>query len=156
MVNPPERFAVARWMPAMLVGGLLAALAAAILILLSSRAEDADRGYREHLAELTVLAGGMPAQAVAAARGESSAFERLAASRASLERVLGEIDEGRSPFAALASESARLLGGEPGWNALLESSQQVLAARAAAGELAASAAAARAILGRVLAATGNA
>ena len=87
MVNPPERFAVARWMPAMLVGGLLAALAAAVLILLSSRAEYADRGYREHLAELTVLAGGMPAQAAAATRGESSAFERLGTPGASIQRV---------------------------------------------------------------------
>src|SRR5688572_11382619 len=156
MVNSPERFAISRWMPALLVGGLAAALIAAVLMILAGRAESADRGYRDHLAELTVVAGSMPAQAAAAGRGEPAAFDRLAASRTTLERVLGEIDEGRSPFAALSSESARRLGGEPAWNTLLESSKQVLAARAVAGELAASAAAARAILGRVLAATGNA
>ena len=156
MVNPPERFAIARWMPALLVGGLVAALVAAVLIVLAGRAESADRGYREHLAELTVLAGSMPAQAAAAARGDASGFDRLAASRTTLERVLGEIDEGRSPFAALSSESARRLGGEPAWNTLLESSKQVLAARSVAGELSKSAAESRTILGRVLAATGNA
>jgi twitching motility protein PilJ len=156
MVNPPERFVIARWMPALLVGGLVAALVAAVLIVLAGRAENADRGYREHLAELTVLAGSMPAQAAAAARGDATAFDRLAASRTTLERVLGEIDEGRSPFAALSSESARRLGGEPAWNTLLESSKQVLAARSVAGELGKAAAESRTILGRVLAATGNA
>ena len=156
MVNSPERFAISRWMPALLVGGLAAALVAAVLIILAGRAESADRGYREHLAELTVVAGSMPAQAAAAGRGEPASFDRLAASRTTLERVLGEIDEGRSPFAALSSESARRLGGEPAWNTLLESSKQVLAARAVAGELRKSAVESRAILGRVLAATGNA
>jgi twitching motility protein PilJ len=98
----------------------------------------------------------MPGQAAAAARGDAAAAGRLEASRASLERVLREIDAGSSPFAALSSESARRLGGEPAWNALLESSKQVLAARDAAGELASATAESRAILGRVLAATGNA
>jgi twitching motility protein PilJ len=156
MVNPTERFTIARWMSAMLVGGLVAALVAAVLLVLSGRAENADRGFREHLSELTVLAGSMPAQAAAAGRGDAEAFDRLAASRANLERVLGEIEEGRSPFAALSSESARRLGGEPGWNTLLESSQQVLAAREVTGALARAAGESRVILGRVLAATGNA
>jgi twitching motility protein PilJ len=156
MVNAPERFPVAKWMPAMLVGGLVATLAAAILVFLAGRAESADRGYREHLAELTVLAGSMPAQAAATVRGEAEAAGRLAASRESLERVLGEIEAGRSPFAALSSESARRLGGEPGWNVLVDASGQVLAARSVAGELAKSAADSRATLGRLLAATGNA
>jgi twitching motility protein PilJ len=156
MVNAPERLAIAKWMPALLVGGLLAALTAAVLVMLASRAESADRGYRGHLAELTVLAGSMPAQAAAAARGDADASDRLAASRATLERVLGEIDEGRSPFAALSSESARRLGGERGWSTLLESSKQVLAARTVAAELGKAAVAARETLGRVLAATGNA
>ncbi len=156
MVNQTERIAIARWMPALLVGGLGAALVAAVLIVLAGRAETADRGYREHLAELTVLAGSMPGQAAAAARGDAAAYERLAASHEALGRVLAEIDEGRSPFAALSSESARRLGGEPAWNTLIESSRQVLATRAAAGELGASAAESRTILGRVLAATGNA
>jgi twitching motility protein PilJ len=156
MVNQPDKFAVAKWMPALLVGGLVAALVAAVLIILAGRAGTAERGYREHLAELTVLAGSMPGQAGAAARGEAAAFDRLAASQASLERVLGEIDAGRSPFAALSSESARRLGGESAWNTLIESSKQVLAARTVAGELGKSTAQSRAILGRVLAATGNA
>src|SRR5687768_13817920 len=156
MVNQPDKFAVAKWMPALLVGGLVAALLAAVLIVLAGRSETAERGYREHLAELTVLAGSMPGQAGAAARGDVAAFDRLAASQASLERVLGEIDAGRSPFAALSSESARRLGGESAWNTLMESSKQVLAARTVAGELGKSAAESRAILGRVLAATGNA
>jgi twitching motility protein PilJ len=142
-------------MPAMLVGGLLAALVAAVLVVIGSRAESADRGFREHLSELTVLAGSMPAQAAAASRGEAAAYDRLAASRASLERVLKEIDAGRSPFAALSSESARRLGGEAGWNTLLDASQQVLATRRVTEELAKAAAESRAILGRVLAATGN-
>ena len=110
----------------------------------------------QHLSELTVLAGAMPAQAAAAARGDATAFDRLAASRTTLERVLAEIDEGRSPFAALSSESAQRLGGEPGWNALLDASQQLLAARTVADELRKAAGESRAILGRVLAATGNA
>jgi twitching motility protein PilJ len=156
MVNAPERFATAKWMPALLVGGLLAALTAAVLVMLASRAESADRSYRAHLAELTVLAGGMPAQAAASASGDADASDRLAASRATLERVLGEIDEGRSPFAALSSESARRLGGESEWSTLLESSKQVLAARTVAAELGKSAVATRETLGRVLAATGNA
>jgi len=156
MVNTSERFSLTRWMPALLIGGLVAALAAAVLILLASRAENSDRGFRENLSELTVLAGAMPAQAAAAARGDAAAFDRLAASRTTLERVLAEIDAGRSPFAALSSESAQRLGGEPGWNALLDGSQQLLAARTVAGELRKSAGESRETLGRVLAATGNA
>ncbi len=156
MVNLPERHFIAKWMPVTLAGGLAAALAAALLLVLASRAENADRGYRANLAELTVLAGAMPAQAAAAGRGDPAGFDRLAASRTQLERVLAEIEEGRSPFAALSSESARRLGDEPGWTTLLEASQQVLAARSVAAELRTSTTEARAILGRVLAATGNA
>jgi len=156
MVTTQEKFAIARWMPVLLGLGLVAVLAAAVLVVLGSRAESADRGYRENLSELTVLAGAMPAQAAAAARGDAAAFDRLAASRANLERVLAVIEKGRSPFAALSSESARKLGGEAGWNTLLDTSQQVLATRSVAGDLKKSAGEARATLGRVLAATGNA
>ena len=156
MVTTQEKFAIARWMPVLLGLGLVAALAAAVLVVLGSRAESADRGYRENLSELTVLAGAMPAQAAAAARGDAAAFDRLAASRTNLERVLAVIEKGRSPFAALSSESARKLGGEAGWNTLLDTSQQVLATRSLAGDLKKSAGEARAMLGRVLAATGNA
>jgi twitching motility protein PilJ len=156
MVNTTERYAIAKWMPVLLVGGLLAALAAALLVVLASRAEGSDRGFREHHAELTVLAGAMPAQAGVASRGDSAAHERLTASRASLERVLAEIEAGRSPFAALSSESARRLGDEPGWNVLLETSKQVLAGQPVADELRKSAGETRTTLARVLAATGNA
>jgi twitching motility protein PilJ len=156
MVTKQEKFAIARWMPVLLGLGLVAVLAAAVLVVLGSRAESADRGYRENLSELTVLAGAMPAQAAAAARGDAAAFDRLAASRSNLERVLAEIEKGRSPFAALSSESARKLGGEAGWNTLLDTSQQVLGSRSVAGDLRKSAGEARATLGRVLAATGNA
>jgi twitching motility protein PilJ len=156
MVNLPERHFIAKWMPVMLGAGFVAALAAALLLVFASRAENADRGYRAHLSELTVLAGAMPAQAAAAGRGDQTGFDRLAASRTQLERVLAEIEEGRSPFAALSSESARRLGDEPGWTTVLETSQQVLAARSVAGELRTSTGESRAILGRVLAATGNA
>jgi twitching motility protein PilJ len=156
MVNMPGRHAAAKWMPALLVGGLIATLAAAILLLLSGRAAEQERGFQAHLAELTVLAGAMPSQAAEASRGDEAAFAKLAASRAQLERVLGEIEDGQGAIAALSSPSALRLGNEPGWNRVLESSQQVLAARAAAAELKTWADGSRAALGRVLAATGNA
>ena len=140
----------------MLVTGLAATLAAALLTVLAGRAQQHEGGYRAHLARLTVLASAMPAQAADAGRGDAGAFERLAASRAELERVLGEIESGRGAFDALSSPSALRLGGEPGWNAVLETSAQVLAARTAAGELKAWADESRAALGRVLAGTGDA
>ncbi|HTL49175.1 MAG TPA: methyl-accepting chemotaxis protein [Steroidobacteraceae bacterium] len=156
MATTQEKLTIARWMPAMLGVGLVSVLVAAVLVVLGTRAESADRDYRENRSELTVLAGAMPAQAASAARGDPAAFDRLAASRTNLERVLAQIEKGRSPFAALSSESARKLGGEAGWNTLLDASQQVLGARAVAGDLKKSAGEARTILGRVLAATGNA
>ena len=70
--------------------------------------------------------------------------------------MLAEIDAGASPFAALSSESARRLGGESGWNALLETLEagaRRAQSRASSGK---SAGESRTILGRVLAATGNA
>jgi twitching motility protein PilJ len=143
-------------MPVMLAGGLVAALAAAILLMLSSRAEQGHRAWREHVSTLTVLAGGIPAQAAAAARGEPSAFDKLAASRAQLERVLGEIKEDEGALAALPTPGGQRLGDAPEWAVLLDGSQQVLSARAVATELKASAEKSRATLGRVLAATGNA
>ena len=156
MATTQEKLTIARWMPAMLGVGLVSVLVAAVLVVLGTRAESADRDYRENRSELTVLAGAMPAQAASAARGDPAAFDRLAASRTNLERVLAQIEKGRSPFAALSSESARKLGGEAGWNTLLDASQQVLGARTVAGDLKKSAGEARTILGRVLAATGNA
>ncbi len=156
MVYMPERQQVAKWMPVLLWSGLLMSLLAAAFVLLSARAQQQDRGYRAHLSELTVLAGELPAQAEAAGRGDDAAFGRLAVSRARLERLLAEIEGGRASFAALSSLSARRLGNEPGWSAVLESSRQVLASRDAANELKTWAGESRTALGRVLAATGNA
>ncbi|HXV41248.1 MAG TPA: methyl-accepting chemotaxis protein [Steroidobacteraceae bacterium] len=156
MVNLAERHAAARWMPVMLVTGLAVTLVAAVLVVLAGRAQQHESGYRAHLSRLTVLAGALPAQAADAGRGDAGAFERLAASRTELERVLGEIESGRGAFDALSSPSALKLGNEPGWNAVLETSAQVLAARDAAGELKSWAEESRAALGRVLAGTGDA
>ena len=156
MVDMPDRHQAARWMPVLLWGGLLLSLLAAALLLFSGRAQQQDRGYRSHLAELTVLAGGLPAQAAAAARGDDAAFGKLIASRTRLERRLAEIESGRASFAALSSLSARRLGSEAGWNAVLESSRLVLAGRSAASELKTWAGESRTALGRALAATGDA
>jgi twitching motility protein PilJ len=156
MVNLPERRTAAKWMPVMLVTGLGAALAALLLLLIAGRAQQHETSYQTHLSRLTVLAGAMPAQATDAGRGAAAGFEKLAASRAELERLLAEIESGRSAFEALSSPSARRLGNEPGWDAVLETSAQVLAARDAAGELPAWAEESRAALGRVLAGTGDA
>ena len=156
MVNVPDRQQASKWMPVMLWGGLLLSLAAVAFLLLSGRAHEQDRNFRAHLAELTVLAGALPAQAAAAGRGDDAAFEKLAQSRARLEKLLGDIEAGRAAFAALSSPSAQRLGGESGWNAVLEDSRQVLAGRDAARELKTWAEESRTALGRVLAATGNA
>jgi twitching motility protein PilJ len=156
MVNVPDRRQASKWMPVMLWGGLLMSLLAAALLLLSGRAYEQDRSYRAHLAELTVLAGALPTQAAAAGRGDDAAFEKLAQSRARLEKLLAEIEQGHAAFAALSTASARRLGGEPGWNAVLEDSRQVLAGRDAARELKTWAEESRTALGGVLAATGDA
>ncbi len=156
MINVPDRQQASRWMPVMLWGGLLLSLAAAALLLLSGRAHQQDRNYSAQLAELTVLAGALPAQSAAAGRGDDAAFEKLSQSRSKLEKLLGEIEEGRSPITALSSPSAQQLGAEPGWNAALEDARQVLAGRDAARELKTWAEESRTALGRVLAATGDA
>ena len=135
MVNVPDRSLASKWMPVMLWGGLLLSLLAAAFLLLSGRAHDQDLGYRAHLSELTLLAGTLPTQAAAAGRGDAAAFEKLARSRARLEKLLADIEQGRTAFAALSSPSAQKLGGEAGWNAVLEDSRQVLAGRDAAREL---------------------
>ena len=156
MANAPDRSLASKWMPVMLWGGLLLSLLAAAFLLLSGRAHEQDRGYRAHLSELTLLAGTLPTQAAAAGRGDAAAFEKLAQSRARLEKLLAEVEQGRTAFAALSSPSAQKLGGEPGWNEVLEDSRQVLAGRDAARELKTWADESRTALGRVLAATGNA
>ena len=156
MIKVPDRQLAANWMPAMLWSGLVLALLAAVLLLLSGQAQKLERGYRTHLAELTVLAGTLPSQAAVAAQGDDAAFARLAESRTRLEGLLTEIEQGRAAFAALSSPSARRLGGEPGWEAMLEGTRQVLAGRDAAHELKTWAGESRVALRGVLAATGNA
>jgi twitching motility protein PilJ len=156
MANVPDRRKASKWMPVMLWGGLLTSLLAAAFLLLSGRAHEQDRNYRVHLAELTVLVGALPTQAEAAGRGDDAAFEKLAQSRARLEKLLAEIEQGRAAFTALSSPSAQRLDDESGWNAVLEDSRQVLAGRDAARELKTWAEESRTALGRVLAATGNA
>jgi hypothetical protein len=143
-------------MPAMLGVGLVAVLVAAVLVVLGTRAESADRGYRDNLSELTVLAGAMPAQAASAARGRPCrlrppgrvAHQPRARTRGDRERALAV----RGAFIRERAQARR----RGGWNTLLDASQQVLATRSVAGDLKKSAGEARATLGRVLAATGNA
>ena len=156
MANVPDRNLAAKLMPVMLIGGLIASIAAALLIFLAGRSQLQDEGFRAHVAELTLVAGAMPAQAAAAARGEEAAFADLDGSAKKLERVLAEIDQGQAAFASLSSESAKRLGGDTGWTAMLDGARRVLAARESAAALRTSAAEARTAVGRVLAATGDA
>jgi twitching motility protein PilJ len=150
MVNLPDRHVAAKWMPVMLVAGLVAAFAAALLLFLSGRAQQQDLDHRSNVAALGALAGVMPSQAAAAARGEAAAFAKLAESRQQLERALVGIDAGR------AGKDAASAADEPAWDKILSSAAQVLAARESAGALRASAAETKTALGRVLAATGDA
>ena len=122
MANLADRRVAAKWMPVMLIGGLVAALAAALLLFFAGRAQRQDLDYRAQLSDLAVLAGAMPAQAAAAGRGEAEAFTKLEESSQQLERLLGEIREhdGTEDIVEL-----------PGWSAMAESAKQVLAAREA-------------------------
>src|SRR3972149_3446992 len=96
MVYMPDRHQAAKWMPVLLWGGLAMSLLAVALLLLSGRAQQQERNYRTHLAELTVLAGGLPAQAAAAGHGDDVAFGKLVASRSRLEQLLAEGGGGRA------------------------------------------------------------
>ncbi|HUG02867.1 MAG TPA: methyl-accepting chemotaxis protein [Steroidobacteraceae bacterium] len=150
MVNLPDRHVAAKWMPVMLVAGLVAAFAAALLLFLAGRAQQQDLDYRSNVAALGALAGVMPSQAAAAARGEAAAFAKLDESRQQLARALSGIDAGR------AGEDAASTADAPAWDKILSSADRLLAARDSAGALRASAAETRTALGRVLAATGDA
>ena len=125
-----NRIDAARLQPLLLGVALGAALLAALALLLTGRAMQQQSQLREHMASLTALAQNIPLQAGAAVRGSAPAFDALAASRARLERVIDEIDAGKSAVGLLSSPSARVLGGESGWPALLEQSQAVLDGRA--------------------------
>ncbi|MDP9199171.1 MAG: hypothetical protein M3O07_08160, partial [Pseudomonadota bacterium] len=150
MVNLPDRHVAAKWMPVILVAGLVAAFAAALLLFLSGRAQQQELDQRANVAALGALAGVMPSQAAAAARGETAAFAKLDQSRQQLERALAGIAAGRG------GEDAAGTADEPAWDRILSSATQVLAARDSAGALRASAAETKTALGRVLAATGEA
>ena len=127
-----QRIDAARLQPLLLGVALVAALLAAITLVLAGRAMQQQSQLREHLASLTSLAQNIPLQAGAAVRGSAPAFDALGASRARLERVVDEINAGKSAVGVLNSPSARLLGHENGWPALLEQSQAVLDGRDAA------------------------
>jgi twitching motility protein PilJ len=127
-----NRFDAARLQPLLLGVAFAAAVLAALALVLSGRAVQQQSQLREHLGALTSLSQNIPLQAGAAVRGSAPAFDALAASRVRLERVLDEISAGKSAVGLLASPSARVLGGEQGWPALLEQSQAVLDGRAAA------------------------
>jgi twitching motility protein PilJ len=127
-----NRIDAARLQPLLLGVAIVAALLAAVALVLSGRALQQQAQLREHMASLTAIAQNIPLQAGAAVRGSAPAFDALAASRARLERVIDEIDAGKSAVSLLSSTSARVLGAERGWPALLEQSQAVLDGREAA------------------------
>jgi twitching motility protein PilJ len=127
-----QRIDAARLQPLLLGVALAAALLAALTLLLAGRAMQQQSQLREHMASLASLSQNIPLQAGAAVRGSAPAFDALGASRARLERVIDEIDAGKSSYSLLATPSARVLGKETGWPALLEQSQAVLDGRTAA------------------------
>ena len=153
MLEPQK---ASRLLPVLIAIGLALLLAAAAMLLLSARFQAQERDYRRHVSELTRLATAMPAVAAEAARGDRDAMTRLSGSRDRLAGLLGEIEEGRAAFAALSSPSARLLGDEPAWPALLQGADAVLEARTPAAELPTWANEASTWLGRLLADAGNA
>ena len=151
MIN---RFDAARLQPVLLGVALASALLAALALTLSGRSGTQEAQLHEHVAALSSLSQNIPLQAGAAVRGSAPAFDALAESRAKLERVLHEIDAGKSAVGMLSSPSARLLGGETGWPALLEQSQAVLDGRNAALKAQKAAAAVRDLTPQVLGAAG--
>ncbi len=148
-----NRFDAARLQPLLLGVALASALLAAFALTFSGRSGDQQAQLREHVATLGSLSQNIPLQAGAAVRGSAPAFDALADSRARLERVLNEIDAGKSAVGMLASPSARVLGGETGWPALLEQSQAVLDGRDAALKAQKAAASVRDLTPQLLAAS---
>ena len=147
-----NRLDATRLQPVLLGVALVSALLAALALLLSGRTAAQQAQLREHVATLTSLSQNIPLQAGAAVRGSAPAFDALADSRARLERVLNEVDAGKSAVGMFASPSAQLLGGENGWPALLEQSQAVLDGRDAAIKAQKAAAVVRDLTPQVLAA----
>jgi twitching motility protein PilJ len=147
-----NRFDAARLQPLLLIVASVSALLAAFALAYSGRSVSQQAQLREHVAALGSLSQNIPLQAGAAVRGSAPAFDALADSRSKLERVLNEIDAGKSAVGLLASPSARVLGGETGWSALLEQSQAVLDGRNAALKAQKAAASVRDLTPQVLAA----
>ena len=145
-----------RLLPALILAGLVLLVVAAALLLLSAHFQAQERDYRRHVAELRELATTMPVLAGEAARGDQGAMGRLAGSRDSLVALLQEVEAGRASFAVLSSPSARRLGDEPAWPALLQGAEAVLEARKPLTELPTWAGEAASRLGSLLADTGNA
>jgi twitching motility protein PilJ len=150
-----NRIDAARLQPLLLGVALGAALLAALALLLTGRATQQQSQLREHMASLTSLSQNIPLQAGAAIRGSAPAFDALASSRARLARVIDEIDAGKSPVGLLSSPSARVLGTESGWPALLEQSQAVLDGREAALQAQAAAAKVRELTPQLLTAAAD-
>ncbi len=148
-----NRIDAARLQPLLLGVALASALLAVFALTFSGRSGGQQAQLREHVATLGSLSQNIPLQAGAAVRGSAPAFDALADSRARLERVLKEIDAGRSAVGMLASPSARVLGGEAGWPALLEQSQSVLDGRDAALKAQKAAASVRDLTPQLLAAS---
>src|SRR6187401_3273391 len=109
-----NRLDAARLQPVLLGVALAAAVLAALALLLAGRTMQQQTQLREHVADLTALAQNIPLQAGAAVRGSAPAFDALTGSRERLERVLDEIDAGKSTLGVFASPSARMLGQENG------------------------------------------
>jgi len=147
-----NRLDAARLQPVLLGVALAAAVLAALSLLLVGRNVSQQAVLQEHLSALSALSQNIPLQAGAAVRGSAPAFDALAESRARLDRVLTEIDAGKSSVGLLASPSARLLGGESGWPTLLEQSQAVLDGRDSALKAQKAAATVRDLTPQVLAA----
>ena len=151
MVNPPERFMIARWMPALLVGGLVAALVAAVLVVLAGRAGTPKAGTAS-TSRSSPYSPAACRHRPPPPRAGRSGFDRRAASRTTLERVLRRDRRGPVAFAASCPERAVLGASPPGTPAR---PKQVLAARSVAGDRGKAAAESR-TFSAALAATGNA
>jgi len=143
-------------LPVLIGSGLVLLLVAAVLLVLSGRAQRQEADYQRHVATLSRISAAIPALVAGASGGDESALSRLGEMRDILRAVLDEVDAGKASFEALSSPSAQRLGGDPAWRDLSNGLDGVLAGRVAATELRTWAAESRAALGRVLAATGNA
>jgi twitching motility protein PilJ len=149
------RFDAARLQPVMIGVALVSALLAALALLLAGRATSQQTQLREHLASLSALSQNIPLQAGAAARGSEPGFASLGESRARLEAILGEIQDGQSSMGFLASPSAKALGAEQGWSSMLEQAQAVLDGKDAALAAQKSAANVRDLTPQLIAAAGG-